>query len=436
MPMITNVKDRNKPKVLVIAEACNPEWVSVPLVGWSHYNALREVADVHLATQVRNREALLRAGLVEGDDFTAIDSEKLVGPAYKLAVKIAGEGKGWTILQAASAFTYAYFERLLWQHFGKDFAAGRFEVVHQVTPLSPTIGPKTARRCAKLGVPFVWGPLNGGAPWPKAFKSAQRKEREWLASIRSAYKLLPGYSSARKNASAIVCGSRETLRQMPDSVNGRTIYLPENGIDPARFVAERTRTAGDGPLRLVSIGRLVAYKGFDMAIEAAMPLLKEGRATLTIYGQGPMLEELQQQTAGVEGVSFPGWVKHEEVPGVLAEADLMVFPSIREFGGGVALEAMAVGLPVACVDYAGPPELVTDDVGWLVPLGDRKTIVDGFAKLLNKLADDPSSIEIKGRRSAERVRSLFTWPAKAKQTRQIYDAIIRGGELPNFGMPL
>ena len=64
------------PRVLLVAEVADPDGASVPLVGWSHARAIARVTDAHLVTQIRSRDAILRAGLREGREFSVIDSER------------------------------------------------------------------------------------------------------------------------------------------------------------------------------------------------------------------------------------------------------------------------------------------------------------------------------------------------------------------------
>ncbi|SPF79468.1 glycosyltransferase family 4 protein [Pseudoprimorskyibacter insulae] len=415
-----------KPRVLVIAEAANPEWVSVPLVGWSLANALREVADVHIVTQIRNRDAILRAGLIEGRDFTAIDSEKLAEPMWKLAEKLRmGEGKGWTTIQAINAISYVYFERLIWKQFGPAIRRGDYDLVHRVTPLSPTISSSIAGKCRRVGVPFVMGPLNGGVPWPKGFDAERRREKEWLSYIRSAYKLLPGRTATARNASAIIVGSQHTASEMPAKCARKLVYIPENAIDPERFSLQAA--PANGPLRASFVGRLVPYKGPDMLLEAAAPLLRDRRMTIEMIGDGPMGDDLKAMARdqGIDhAVTFHGWMDHKDVQSVLASTQVLSFPSIREFGGGVVLEAMALGVVPLIVDYAGPGELVVPGVGVKVPCGTRAGIVADFRAELEKMAADPAALWPMGQAARDRVHALLTWDRKARQVLEVYDWVL------------
>ncbi len=409
-------------KVLVIAEAANPEWVSVPLIGWSLARALGRVCDVHIVTQLRNKDAFVRAGLVEGKDFTAIDSEKLAAPMWKLGQALRlGEGKGWTMMQAISALSYPYFERQVWKQFGGALRAGEFDLVHRVTPLSPTTGSPIARRCKSANVPFILGPLNGGVPWPKGFDAERRREKEWLSYVRGAYKVLPNWRATMKAASAIIVGSRHTQSEVPKAYADKAVFIPENAIDPARFSA--TGTPPEGPLQLCFVGRMVPYKGPDILLEAAADLLREGKAEIDMIGDGPLLNDLKDFaiTHGLtERVRFHGWMAHEKVQTVLARCHMLAFPSVREFGGGVVLEAMALGTVPMVVDYAGPGELVTPDVGFKLPIGTRREIVEAFNKALSALADDRTSLAGLSKAAKARIAEKFTWGCKAQQILEVY----------------
>ncbi|HVR86036.1 MAG TPA: glycosyltransferase family 4 protein [Planctomycetota bacterium] len=428
------------PRVLLLAEAANPEWASVPLEGWSHARALAGIVEAHTVTHARNRAAFLRAGLVEGRDFTSVDSDAVAGPVYRLAELLrGGPGRGWTTLSAFSSLSYYYFEHLVWLRFRERLRAGQFDLVHRLTPLNPVTPSLMATRCRRIGVPFVLGPLNGGVPWPRGFDAARRREREWLSYVRDAYRLMPGYRSTLRDAAALIIGSRDTWDQVPPSSRARCVYIPENAVDPLRFPEDPPRPAS-ARLRVVFLGRLVPYKGPDLLIEAAAPLIRDGRLELTFVGDGPERGNLEQQirSCGVgAGVRLLGWVNQSEVHRHLAEADVMAFPSIREFGGAVALEAMISGAVPIVMNYGGPGELVTASTGYLLEMGSRPAIVEQLRGVLGKVAADPDQLVPRRRAGVRRVRTRFTWLAKAAQVREVYRWVLgRRQDKPDFGMPL
>lgn len=413
-------------RALLIAEAVNLEWSSVFLIGWSLSTAIAREIDAHIVTQIRNRDAFVRAGLKEGVDFTAIDSEAIERPFWKLAGWLrGGQGVGWTTQTALSSLSYPYFEYLVWKRFGARIAKGEFDVVHRITPLTPTAPSSLSRRCAKAGVPFVLGPLNGGVPWPEGFDRERRQEKEWLSYVRAAYRMLPGIRQTYRYAAKVLVGSRFTQGDLPVAYRDKYIYMPENGIDPGRFW-QKAKKLESGPLRAAFVGRLVPYKGPDMLLESALELLQSGSLTIDIVGDGPLMPELRefvQKHNLARRVTLHGWVANEQVQDILSQCQVLAFPSIREFGGGVVLEAMALGVVPIVVDYAGPGELVTGETGLKIPVGTREDIIVGFREVLARLAKDRSELAVLAQNGCDLVQSRFIWPAKARSIREIYESL-------------
>lgn len=418
-------------RALVIAEAANPEWTSVPLIGWSQFEAIRRLVNAHLVTHIRNEGALERAGLRKDLDFTSINNEHVASPLYRLATLLrGGDNKGWTTVTALQAITYYSFEQELWRTFKERLLRREFDVVHRITPLSPTHQSILARRLAKIDIPFVIGPLNGGVPWPSGFRDRQRAERDWLSSIRGIYKLLPAYASTRRYSSAILVGSKFTHQDMPKWAHAKCIYIPENGVDPNRFHLVRSRTASV-PLRGAFVGRLVPYKGADALVEAASEFMRNGQLELHIVGDGPLRPTLDAlvKTLGItRQVHFHGFVPHPEVQKRLQGCDFLALPSVREFGGGVVLEAMALGVTPVVADYGGPTELIDDECGIRIPFTDKASLINGFRLAIGEILRFPVVLDQLGAAARKKVQEQYTWNQKAKRIVDIYESLIRGSK--------
>jgi glycosyltransferase involved in cell wall biosynthesis len=418
-------------RVLLLAESANPEWASVPLEGWSLYRALAKITNAHLVTHIRNSEALLRVGLKEGDDFTAIDNESVARPIWNLADKMrGGSGKGWTTMMAFSSLIYYSFEWAVWRQLGSRIKAHEFNLVHRITPLSPTNQSLIAKRLARCDVPFVLGPLNGGIPWPKHFVDRQHAEREWLSHIRGAYKVMPGYRSTRRHSAAIIAGSKHCYSEMPRWVRHKLVYIPENGVDVDRFNRPRDHHASI-PLKVAFVGRLVPYKGADILLESVSDHLSKGQLELHIIGDGPqraLLEEAVDRRCVRSSVRFHGWLPHVEVQETLRMCDIMALPSIREFGGAVVVEAMALGLMPIVADYGGPGELVDEHTGIRVPFSDKASLVEGIRRAFDEVIRSPDKIDRVGAAGRRKVLEKLTWDAKANQILAVYRAVLAGSE--------
>jgi len=412
---------------LVIAEASNPEWTSVPLVGFNMANSLAAVPDndVTIVTHVRNRDALHRHELCSRVEIVDINNEWIAKPLYHLGKLLRGGASlGWTTNMAVNWLSYVTFEKMVYRQLSKRVNAGEFDLIHRVTPVSPTMPSPLA---ALTKVPMIIGPLNGGLPWPKQFPALHRQEREWLAPVRNAYRQLPYYRSTYRNLAGVISGSRHTETEVPATYSGRRFYMPENGIDPARFEIANVWTPPTNQYRFVTVGRLVPYKGIDMILSAIVesPILRS--CHLEIISDGPQRNALQKQTTDsglANGVTFSGWMQQHELAAKQRDSQAFAFPSLREFGGGVALEAMVSGLPSIVVDHGGPAELIDKHNGILLPLTERETLVTNLIGAMERLATNLDLSRRLGHSAIRTVRQRFTWARKAEQTKRIYHEVL------------
>ena len=107
----------------------------------------------------------------------------------------------------------------------------------------------------------------------------------------------------------------------------------------------------------------------------------------------------------------------------MRQAEIFAFPSIRELGAGVVVEAMACGMACVVVDYGGPATLIDSDRGIKVSLGNLEHLVNSYTQELEYLVLDPDRVQALGTAAHHHALQHYTWDAKAQKTLEIYDYI-------------
>jgi len=423
-----------QPRVLIVADECNPEWPSLPIVGYKYAREIAQLCDVTVATHVRNRENIRKAG--HNLDVHYIDTEWIAAPMFKLARLIrGGEEVGWSTSMIFNYLPYLAFEHGVWKRFGAEMRRGGFDIVHRITPMSPTLPSWLAH---KVPQPFVIGPLNGNLDWPAAFTEEQAREKEGLRRLRDFYKYLPYARSTYDKAAAVLCAFSHTRADLARVEDSRLIWMPEIGFDPDLFHGKGAAPAGQRSARLnfLYAGRLVPYKLPSLPVEAfaRAPELREH--VLHVVGDGPerpLLEE-QIRTHGLQDcVVLHGRKSQAEVADMMRSCDAFVFPSIRELGAGVVIEAMACGMQVLVANYGAPGDLAAERRGTRVAMGTRDQMAEGFAEAMLACVQNRDALSETAARGKAYADENYPWSVKGAKTRVLYDALLSKAPLPDLG---
>ena len=211
---------------------------------------------------------------------------------------------------------------------------------------------------------------------------------------------------------AVAAGTKQRLDQ--------PVRVIPNGVDLEQFRPGIAKEEGD--VRFVFVGRLIANKGPDVALEAFQ--IVNGLAAntrLLFVGDGPMLPMLQRSVQAhrlEKAVEFLGM--RDDVDEVLRQADVFVRPSQIEGMPLTILEAMATGLPVVACDVGGVGEVVAHGVtGLVVAPGSTALVADAMLELM-----DSTKRHAMGVAAQRRVRDAYSWDSTTAANLEFFEEVI------------
>jgi glycosyltransferase involved in cell wall biosynthesis len=283
---------------------------------------------------------------------------------------------------------------------------------------------------AFLPVPFLWGPVGGGQRTPKPLLKEYSLYGRFAEFARNCAQGVGRRMRVRKRclkkARAVLVCNRETRTRMPSKYQDKILYFPVNGIAGEDFVDEASCQIKNGQrFKIITAGRLHRLKGFSLAVEAFGAFAeKHPESEMVIIGEGPEeggIRGLISRLGLEDKIRILPWLPRREVLANMRSSDVFLFPSFRDGGGAVVVEAMGSGIPVIVLDSGGPGAHVSEAWGIKVVPGSPESVIGGMAAALEKFHKDPTSRQRMGEAGRKRAMEFYAWDRLGERMQDIYD---------------
>jgi len=224
-----------------------------------------------------------------------------------------------------------------------------------------------------------------------------------------------------KHVHTLICTTQDQRRHVLDA------GWPENRVEVlpnfSRLApVEKPRASFESPLRVLTYGRYVKGKGFDLLIRAFRKLLDTGvNVHLTIGGQGEELDALKALAAELDlkdKIALGVWIN--DVASALDKADVFVLPSLAESFGIVMLEAMARGVPIISTRTRGPTQVLSADTASLIEIGS----VDALYNALCAVVKDPDGTLLRANRALSLYKETYYEAVVIPRIESLYQRVM------------
>ena len=229
--------------------------------------------------------------------------------------------------------------------------------------------------------------------------------------------------------SALALATTQQTAERLRAIGCREITIePQAALRPEEFeqlsrIAERR----ESPFRLMSLGRFLHWKGFELSLRAFAKFHSGYPASeYWLIGDGPERQRLQElaRTLGVgDKVFFTGSIPRTAVLEKISECDAFLHPSFHDSGPLATVEAMAAGLPVICLDLGGPGLQVTPAIGIKIVAVTPEQVIADFTTAMEQLATNATRRTRMSAACRVRMEQHFNWQKKGRYIVKLYDSL-------------
>jgi len=408
-----------RPRVLVSAYACGPNWGSEIGMGWNWAVSLSKLCDLTVITEGEFRE----------DIENALDTCPCESRPRFHYLPVAADVRRRCWNQGDWRFYSAY---RAWQERAFELASElvgtqEFDIVHQLN----MIGYREPGYLWKLGLPFVWGPIGGYAQMPWRFMRMLGMRSVGYYVCRNILNAAQSRISTRvrraTSGAKMLIAATEADRDGISRVHGRdSLIINEQGCDSSTAQPDRQDYSLAVPLRLVWCGRCLPGKLLSIALYALSKIDKKERIELEILGDGVELRRWRQLAQELSVEKFCRWrgkVEHSESLRIIGSSHVMLMTSLLEGTPAVIMEALMQGVPVVCHDACGFSTVVTKSCGIKIPVISPVVSIQRFAEAISRLASDPELVANLSEGAMRRAGDL-SWENRAREMLAVYRSVL------------